>query len=736
MIDDGTPAESDKDIFMEARDRLRICETAESENRIDGLEALAFRDGDQWDDDIRSSRTVEQRPALTINHTNVFVSRIKNQLRQQRPRIKCHPVGDGADVETAATVNGLIRHIETLSNASVAYDTGVGSAVDIGWGYWRIVGDYIDNKSFDQELKIVPIRNTFTVYMDPASVMPAGEDQQWCLITGTMSREEYKRRYPDAPNCEWQADGPGDLSLLWETKTQLRIAEYYRIHEVPDTLCMMSDGSTKLRSELANSKIIQAVGLTIIRERKTTRKEIQWFRLNGKEIVERKVGAESIPGQHIPVIRCEGNVLDVNGVVKRKGMIKDLMDPARMFNYWRTAQTERYALTPKAPWTAYEEVIEGHPEWQSANQRAYSVLVAKAVKGPSGELLPLPQRTQPAQVEAGMSEAAQGAEHDLMGIAGMPQENPELTARVVSGNKYLQRRQGMADLTHFQYYDNQMLAIMWTGIILLEQIPFYYDTQRMQRIIGDDGVPQMTGINTPGEAQGDDGNSVYRVKNDLTVGRYDVVMDTGPGYQTKREESAEAMVELLNTPLGEVIVRTRPDIPIRNMDFAGADELADAIGPTTPEGMQAALEKLPKQAQAIVQSLQQQLQSAQQTVEQQALEIKYGRGIAELKEEGATKRTLITTTGKAHDTERKADSDDLNSARDYEGWQREVDKNTDVKREIAHIQRSTALDVAEIKVGGELLNTHVEAAHESRAADKAIKAGQTDRSTNGGSSAG
>jgi hypothetical protein len=330
-----------------------------------------------------------------------------------------------------------------------------------------------------------------------------------------------------------------------------------------------------------------------------------------------------------------------------------------------------------------------------------------------------------------MSEAAQGAEHDLMGIAGMPQENPELQGRVISGNKYLQRRQGMADLTHFQYYDNQMLAIMWTGIILLELIPFYYDTSRMQRIIGDDGVPTMTGINEKAQEEDEQGNPVWRVKNDLTVGRYDVVMDTGPGYQTKREESAESMLELLNTPLGEVIVKTRPDLIVRNMDFAGADDLADSIAPTTPDGMEEAMKTLPKQAQAIVQSLQQQLSQAERTIQQQALEIKYHGDIEKLKDEGQTRRTLITTTGKAHDTERKAESDDANSQRDLAGWVSEVDKNVDAKIQVANIQRDTALDVAEIKVGGQLLNTRVEAAHEERAADKAIKAGQTDRKPNG-----
>jgi len=43
-------------------------------------------------------------------------------------------------------------------------------------------------------------------------------------------------------------------------------------------------------------------------------------------------------------------------------------------------------------------------------------------------------------------------------------------------------------------------------------------------------------------------------------GRYDVVMDTGPGYETKRLEGAESMLELLKTPLAEPIVKVGSDV--------------------------------------------------------------------------------------------------------------------------------------------------------------------------------
>lgn len=686
---DATTAEG---IFQEACERLKIATDAESENRIKGIRALEFVNGDQWDADIKNDRKIDERPALTINKTATFVARLKNTLRQQRPRIKCHPVGGGARVEDANVVNGLIRHIETLSNASVAYDTGVESAVDIGWGYWRIVGEYIDPKSFEQELLIRPIRNPFTIYDDPGSVMPAGEDRAWIVISEKMKRTEYKRKYPRAANVEWRGgDAPGDMNLDWESPHELRLAEYYRIHEVADILYMMNDGRTAFKSELPSPESMTASGWTIRLDlkgepiqRRSERRQVQWFRLNGKVIVDQR----DLPGKYIPVIRCQGNVLDVNGRVHRKGMVEDMMDPARMFNYWRTAQTERYALTPKAPWVAAEGQIEGHPEWQDANRKSYSTLVYKPIAGPDGvTALPPPQRQNPAQVEAGMTEAAAGAERDLMSVAGMPIEDPEISRRVVSGNKMLQRKQGMADLVHYQYYDNQTLAIMWTGIILLEQIPYYYDTKRMQRIIGEDGIPQMVTINDP--QSGEDG-AIYNVKHNLELGRYDVVMDTGPGYATKREEGTEAVLGLLGTPLAEPIVKTGADIVVRNMDFAGADELADRLVVTNPEGMEKIVEGLPKQAQTIVKAMQQQITGLQQVNQQQALELKYKGTIEAAKIEAANQ---------------KSERDDK------------------TKRFQIEVDAETKHDVAEIGAAAQLLNSQTESRHEERMADKMIEKG-------------
>jgi len=96
----------------------------------------------------------------------------------------------------------------------------------------------------------------------------------------------------------------------------------------------------------------------------------------------------------------------------------------------------------------------------------------------------------------------------------MPHEpSAECTGRRNIGRWRYSRRQALSDIGHFQYYDNQTRAIAHTGRILLQLIPFYYDTARMAALIGEDGVPSMQGINQPQAGPPTaDGTAVMQIK--------------------------------------------------------------------------------------------------------------------------------------------------------------------------------------------------------------------------------
>lgn len=635
-------ATDEEEIFTEARDRLKVALDAESKNRSRAKIDLRFREGDQWDHDVITTVS-EESPELVINLTDALCQRVENNIKQQRPRGKCHPVGDGADIEIADLINGIGRHIEVRSEASVAYDQAARSAITCGLGYFRVFPEFASPRSFEKEIRISPIRNVFSVYMDPGAIMPTGADSGWTVISVKMRRNEYARRYPRAKNVEFNDVGADRLNRDWDNKNEIRLAEYFRIIERPAKLLLIVNqqtGAKRTAFERDEDAELEK-GEKVIADRPSSRKQVEWFRLNGLTIIER----QDVPGTWIPVFRVEGNATDVDGEMWRRGMVRSMSDSQRMVNYGEVAKIKRLGLAPKAPWVAAEGQLDGHPEWHDANLKAYSVLTYKpvTVQTAQGEVpLPPPQRQQPPQVEAGFTEFVQGMRTNLLAVAGMPNEpGADMQGQVVSGVAQ-KRRQLLSDQSHYHYYDNLTLAIAQCWRVMLEWIPHYYSEERMQRIIGEDSTPKLVTINQ--QVVDQKNPAIIRVKNDLSVGRYDVVMDTGPGFETRREEGAENLLALLKAPaVAELIAKVGMDLVFRSIDHPYMQELADRIAALTPKGLEEVMESLPERARSIVRALAAQVQNLQQQLQKTQADLKFG----------ITKAHLAAAT-KAHDTEVRA----------------------------------------------------------------------------------
>ena len=668
-------------ILDDARKRFKLAADSESQNRTNAVEALQFRNGDQWPNDVADGRRTQNRPCLTINLTDATVRRVINNCRENRPRIKVHPVGNGADIEIAKTEDGLVRHIEANSQAELAYDNAIEHAISGGWGYWRVSTKYADEKSFDQEIMIEPIPNPFTVYRDPASVAPDGSDMSWCIVSQMIRREDYKAQWGEIDGDGWNYLGPGDNIADWSNKEELRLAEYFVIEHTQDKVVRLSDGDILFKSELPRRMALKAAGVSIVQERPTIRKKVMWYLLTATKILMEREWA----GKYIPIIPVYGRELNINGKRYLKGMVKDLIDPARMYNYWETTKTEAIALQPKAPWLLAEGQAEGHEQqWDNANTQPYSRLTWKPVAGADGQTLPPPQRVQPPIMSDGILEASKSAANNFLMVAGMPNDpGADAKGEVVSGLA-IKRRQGISDQSHYDFYDNWCRSYRHTGRIIIDLIPKIYDTERMQRIIGEDGIPDMVMLNQ---------KTAEKIKNDVTVGTYDVVVDTGPAYQTKREESAEAMLELLTTPLGQMAAQVAGDVIVRAMDWPGADTVADRLATMIPASQIDKQSDIPPKAQMMIKQLQDQLQQSEQKGMALELELKTKQGIEQGWMKTELKKTEMQVNAKIHDTETKA-----------------------------HTQR----DVAEIHGATQLLNTNTEAAHDRAAArdmiDNATKA--------------
>jgi hypothetical protein len=626
--------------IQDAQKFLRFVNDADSYNRQDALDDLKFSAGDQWPVEVQNSRNLEARPCLTINKLDGFVRQVCNQQRQARPRMKAHSMNSQANAKVAEILTGIFKHIEVNSDADAAYDTAFEFAVRMGWGYWRVVTDYTRPDSFDQEIYIRPIPNPFTVYFDPNSQMPDGSDAESCLITEVMSKKDFKAQYPGADDGgNFTQRGTGDADADWIMREDIRVAEWWYTERQKTKLLMLSDGTQVYKDEAPSDEIMAMAGIMVVAERETMRKVIKWAKLTGIEVLEESTWA----GKYIPIVPCYGQQIVVDDKRKKYGLVRMAKDPQRMYNYWRTALTESVALAPKAKWLLAEGQDEGHEnEWAQANIKATPVLRYKQ-KDIEGQPAPVPARLQPEPPPAGIVEATNSINQDLQTVVGIFDPNQMMQGNM--SGKAIRGQQMQIDLSNFHYYDNLTRSLKQTGRIILDLIPRIYDKERVMRIIGQDSRPEMVTINQ----RTVDEMGAEKILNDVTVGEYDVYMDTGPGYQSKRQEAVEAMIPLLQA--NPELFQAAGDLVFRNMDFPGADTIADRLAAVNPMSQVDEKSDIPPQVQMQLMASQKMVADLQQQIAALTLNLNHQTDVQKLKEEGATRRKLMDVTSRAFNTE-------------------------------------------------------------------------------------
>jgi Phage P22-like portal protein len=569
-----------KDIIDEARKRLELCINADDGDRALALEDLKFKKGDQWDEQSVRQRELDGRPCLTNNNIPAIIHQVVNDIRQNRQSIHVHPVSDGANEDVAEVLEGLIRHIEYDSGADAAYDTAVDGAASIGFGFFRLITEYCDPKSFDQDMKIKRIRNPFTVYLDPSSQEPDGSDARYGFVTTKMIKSEFTREYPSKdPTIDYIAKGAGD-DQNWLGEDFVRICEYYRVEETPDKLIMLSNGNAQLASD--DTPLPQGVQIVMeggkVKSRDTVKRKIMWYKLTAKEVLE----SAEIPFDWIPLFPVYGDEIDIDGKINRAGIIRHAKDPKRMENYWLTAATEEIALRTKAPFIGAMGQFEGVEEdWASANVKSFPYLEYNPVTI-DGTMAPAPQRQQPADVPSGFIAMAGLARDTVKAVTGIYDASLGNRSNETSGLA-IRARQNQGDIANFHYSDNLTRSMRHLGRVIVSGIPRVYDAPRILRILGEDGQAKQVEVNKPKNEINEMGQAVQTVLNDLTVGKYDVVVTTGPAYNTLRQEAAESMVQMAGS--WPKLMEVAGDKVVRAMDWPGADDIADRLEKTLPPGI-------------------------------------------------------------------------------------------------------------------------------------------------------
>jgi hypothetical protein len=616
----------DKSIVEIARERYQRAKDANATLRQQAIADTRFVMGDsenqwQWPEDVYTQRaTVAGKPCLTINLTAQHCNQIINAIRQNRPAGRVVPVDSQADPDTAELLGGLCRSIQAYSNADTAHDIAAEHAIYGGEGYWRILTEYESEKSFDQVITIKSISNPQLVLIDPDSVESDRSDARWGFVFEDIPKDQAQQEHPDLDVSNWVED----FDKGWVKKDTIRRAEYFWCEDVKDKLYLLDDGTTVLKSELPEGAKVAAgmvslgngVVFRVLKERDTVRKQWKWCKLVGGE--QEPVDQKDWMGSYLPIITVVGKELNVNGEIVRKGIVRDLKDPARMVNYSYSASVETLALQNKVPYMAAAEAIENFEDiWGAANIENRAYLPWNAYDE-EGRQIPMPQRQAPAAMASAQVQMLQLSTEEMRAASGQQNANFGIKSEAASGVG-IQRLKAQGETATFHFPDNLARALSYEMRVLIDLIPKVYDSKRIIRILGLDGKEIKATIDPElqqpyMEGQADEAGEIEKIFNPL-MGRYDVSVDTGPSYHTQRQEAADTLTEL--TTRNPQLMQVAGDLVMRSYDFPMSEEIAKRLEKALPPGLQEQKGKpaLPPEVENQLKQQEQQIQQLGQALE-------------------------------------------------------------------------------------------------------------------------
>lgn len=580
------------DILKDALEAFKIAEEAEMDNRTEALEDIEFaRLSKQWPETVKQQRELEGRPCLTINKMLPLIRQVVNDSRQNRPSIKVHPADSKADPETAEVISGLIRNIEQSSDADVAYDTAIDSAVTGGFGYWRVNLDYamgaisedalttVGTAAFEQDICVRRIANPFTVFGDPYSQQADSSDWNQAHVVETMTREQFKQKYKGAEETDFDSKDWTACTAPWKNGDTVQIAEFWQREEVTKQAVAVQLGGEDAPTEPLvmyldefekQRELIEAIGGQMIgKPRPVKCYKVRQHMVSGVEVLSTTDWA----GSYIPIVPVYGDEVNVEGKRYFRSLIRDAKDAQRMFNYWRTTGTELVALAPRAPYIGRKGAFETDAaKWATANQSSHAYIEFDGQEAP--------QRQPFTGLPSGMLQEALNAADDIKAITGIYDASLGARSNETSG-RAIMARQREGDISTFHFIDNLTRAIRHTGRIMIDLIPKVYSTERIIRILGEDGSPETVKVNTdkPEMEGADEAKETMRI-HDLRTGRYDLTVTSGPSFTSRREEAATQMIELIRSyPDAAPLIG---DLLAKNLDWPGADEIAKRLEKMLP----------------------------------------------------------------------------------------------------------------------------------------------------------
>lgn len=548
---------------------------ATSEQRDKTNEELRFAmvPGGQWEGFLTDS--MENRAKLELDQASDYLYRTYAQWTENRVSVNFAPDDDASTDDDAELLDGLFRRDLQRKNGQAAIDVAVFEAMGGGYGAVQLNTEYEDEEdpdSHDQCISFGALPSAYAVAVfDSAAKLVDKSDARRCTVLIPHSPEGFKDKYPDA--VADSAVTPQDRSMFnWSTPKLIWEGVRYEVRVEATTVYTYGDPISQdiVRLTEADRKEdepeLKAAGYELLSKKRVKRRNVYRMKFCGNCVLEEE---RRIAGKYIPVIPFYGYMAHLDGVPYWHGVIRKRMDGQRALNMTLSLLAESAASADSdKPIFDPEQMPAGVKETWKGDRHQKAYFLAKALRNKDGSIA----QTGPVAMLQGatQSQAAQSllqTVHALItqGTGGAPQEaiDPQTSGKAV--NAVLRR----VDMNTQPIFDNIKTSMRHLGeVYRCIAAEVYADREgRSTSIVTQEGERQRVTLLQP---QGKGGQIVYG--NDVSRGKFEVIVDTGPSFQTQREETITALKDIVQAippgdPLGRIVLsRIIEMLPAQGMD--------------------------------------------------------------------------------------------------------------------------------------------------------------------------
>lgn len=584
--------------------------TATQDMREQIIEAQRFVrvSGAQWEGSTNAGYSFdegrfEHYPRFELNKIARECDRIIGEYRQNRISVRFRPKDGQASEALAEKLNGKFRADYQETSGGEACDNAFDDAVTGGFGCWRMCADYedeMDPSNEQRRISLLPVYDPATcVFFDQDSKQYDRSDATWAMEMFSMTPKAFEAEYPDSIAASLSKDDSG-TQYDWSTPDAIYVGRYYEVRTEKVKISAWHNQITNATAIYDEDQIkdiedeLKEGSFEMLGEREVKKRRVYCGLLSGAEWLEEP---KRIPGEHIPLIPVYGRRAFVDNQERIEGHAAKAMDAQRLENLMVSMIADNATQAggdgiPIVDVNFIPGPLADH--WAQRNKKRPAFLPMVSQKDKQGAVVAQAQvsgYTPPTQMPPALAGLLQYTGTAIQQITGASQlENMPSNVATDTVDSIFNRM----DTQSYIYMDNMAKSMRRAGVVWLSMAREVYGSDTPMRIVNEDGTDDVALMNG---AVIDRQTGEEVALNDLSQGNYEVTVDVGQSFATRRDATVKSLLSMLalippSTPKHDLV----SSMILDNMDGEGIDDLKEynrnqlllsgVIKPRTPEEKQ------------------------------------------------------------------------------------------------------------------------------------------------------